>query len=95
MPQFQSLPSIRACLPLAAILTMGAAPRQADQLVVTLRPDMADGAVAGVAVAMDLPAPADGTLLLAAPVVYPGAPGVADRLSGLAVSDAQGRCPWP
>jgi hypothetical protein len=61
MPQFQSLPSIRACLPLAAILTMGAAPRQADQLVVTLRPDMADGAVAGVAVAMGLPAPADGT----------------------------------
>ncbi|MCW1984349.1 UNVERIFIED_ORG: putative metalloprotease with PDZ domain [Sphingomonas sp. R1F5B] len=93
MPQFQTVLSIRALLPLAAALTMGTAPRQPDQLAVTLRPDMADGAVAGVAVAMDLPAPADGTLLLAAPVVYPGAPGVADRLSGLAVTDARGPVP--
>lgn len=60
---------------------------------VTLRPECAGGVVTAVAVRIDLPAPAGGALTLGAPVVYPGAPGVADRVTGLAVRDAAGPVP--
>lgn len=69
-----------------ALLTAAKEPEQAQ---IKLRPVVQSGKVTAIDVAMILPV--DGELKLDAPVVYPGAPGVADRMTNLVVTDSRGR----
>jgi hypothetical protein len=74
---------------LLAPVLIGAAPAGPDAQVV-LTPVSAGGAVTGIDVAFDLAnGPADG-FALSAPIVYPGAPGVADRIRDIVITDAEG-----
>src|SRR5690606_36384015 len=71
-----------------ALLTAAAQPEEA---VVTFRPVSENGAVAAIDVTMTLDV--EGALKLDAPVVYPGAPGTADRMRTITVTDRDGAVP--
>lgn len=71
-----------------ALLTGAKGPEQAQ---INLRPVTEGGKVTAIDVRMSLPI--HGELKLDAPVVYPGAPGVADRMTGIVVTDRRGRVP--
>lgn len=78
---------VRHALLAAALLAAGSASAQTATL--TLRPVAGAGAVTAVDVTLELPeGPAKPAL--SAPIVYPGAAGVADRMTGIALSDAAG-----
>lgn len=69
-----------------ALLTGAKAPNQAQ---IKLKPVTRAGKVTAIDVTMALPI--NGELKLDAPVVYPGAPGVADRMTNVVVNDRHGR----
>lgn len=83
---------IRPALGIAALALLTGAAAPADEAQVTLRPISENGAVTAIDVAMELHG-GDGDLGFRAPIVYPGAPGVADRMKDLVVSDATGVVP--
>lgn len=73
----------------AAAALLAAGPAAAQEAALTLKPVVDRGAVAGVEVALEIDrGPA--TIGLSAPIVYPGSPGVADRMTAIAVRDANG-----
>jgi hypothetical protein len=82
---------------LCASLCASLAAAQSARLAHTWRPLRApDGEVDAIAVHTELTAavlPADGRLSLSVPVVYPGAPGIADRTDALRMQDANGNVP--
>lgn len=80
---------------LAAVLLAGAAPQPAPNgdSEIVLRPLVANGAVEAIEVTLRLPAGVADGFALTAPVVYPGAPGAADRLRDLILADAEGTVP--
>lgn len=71
-----------------ALLTAAAPPEEA---AITFRPVSENGAVAAIDVTMTLEI--DGALKLDAPIVYPGAPGTADRMRNITVTDKEGAVP--
>ncbi|MBB4155578.1 hypothetical protein GGQ80_003503 [Sphingomonas jinjuensis] len=79
---------VRASLVAAAALIV-APSASAQMAVVTLKPIVATGAVSAIDVELVLPKGPD-RLTLWAPIVYPGSPGVADRLSAITATDATG-----
>jgi hypothetical protein len=78
---------------LLAALLAGAGARQDEYLRVDLRPEVSSGAVTAIAVSQELGQGPSLDFRMVAPVVYPGAPGVADRLVDLVVTDAAGAVP--
>lgn len=88
---------IRASIALTLALGVFAASAQAQTPTATtatvdLRPETADGAVTGIAVAIGLSG-GPRMVTLSAPIVYPGAPGAADRMQNIVVSDVAGPVP--
>lgn len=82
---------VNRALAFAALVLTGAAPVPATQ--VSLHPATQGGAVTAIDVAITLPGGVVDGFALTAPIVYPGAPGVADRLTAIVVSDADGVVP--
>jgi hypothetical protein len=77
---------------LLLLLVAAAAPVPADSAEILLRPVAEDGAVAAIDVEEILNG-GDPALKLDAPIVYPGAPGAADRMQDVRVTDAAGAVP--
>lgn len=77
---------------LAAAIAADVATTGAPTAAVMLKPVVAGGRVTAIDVTLDLSqGPAIPTL--SAPIVYPGSPGVADRLTGIAATDTTGVVP--
>jgi hypothetical protein len=81
----------RILLGAAALALLTAAAPPPEEAAITLRPVSKDGAVVAIDVTMKLSV--SGELRLDAPVVYPGAPGTADRMQGITVTDRAGKVP--
>ncbi|MEH3158350.1 MAG: hypothetical protein PGN08_05065 [Sphingomonas taxi] len=81
---------VRGALIAAALIAP--VPAAAQTATLTLRPAVAEGAVTAVDVTLEwTQGPA--ALALSAPIVYPGSPGVAARMTGITVTDAAGAVP--
>lgn len=75
-----------------ALLLMGAtAPR--PNAAIELTPIVEDGSVSAIEVAMTLDGGPSQDFAFTAPIVYPGAPGVAERMTRLSIVDARGPLP--
>lgn len=87
--------TLHRCVALSAAFAAltAAAPDRPATLAVTLKPVTAAGAVTAIDVTMALSGGVAQGFALTAPVVYPGAPGVADRMKDIVVTDASGVVP--
>lgn len=102
LPRLSRAVALRSGAAVVALLALtGTSPPAHDPGTITLvlKPQSAKGSVTGVDVTMDLTAATgqakaeNSDFSLMAAVVYPGAPGVADRMSNLVVLDSAGQVP--